>query len=166
MKKITLLVASVCVGVNTVAGAFNLDVVGYDGTEVNPSPLAIFLPGYGEVVFEAADASVLVVNSAYQNNNPLAGSSLIFDATEMVKMKVKGDGPLNVDCKFGEVPTEEVFAVEKDLLTPQLLMPTFKTTGEGAGPLTVSWEIQRIPEPSLALLGMIAGGFLVFRRRR
>ncbi len=166
MKIKTPLVAALLLGMPAISSAFTLDAVGYGGGELSSTPYSVFVPGYGELVFEAAAGSSLVVNSAYQNDNGFGGPSLSFDDNESVKITFKGLAPLNTDFDFVGVSAGENFVVEKDLVTPQAYLLTFKGAGDGAGLYAISWNTEAVPEPTSALLGLVGGAFFAFRRRR
>lgn len=166
MKMKTPLIAALLLGMPAISGAFTLDAVGYGGSELSLTPYSVFVPGYGELVFEAAAGSSLIVNSAYQNDNGFGGPSLSFDDGESVKITFKGLEPLNVDFDFVGVSAGENFVVEKDLVTPQAYLLSFKGGGDGAGLYAISWNTEAVPEPTSALLGLMGGAFFAFRRRR
>ncbi len=166
MKIKTPLVAALLIGMQAISSAFTLDAVGYEGTEISTNPLSVFVPGYGELVFEAAVGSSLVVNSAYQNDNGFGGPSMSFDQNEAVKITFKGAEPLNVDFDFVGVSAGENFVVQKDLFTPQAYLVTLQGGGDGAGLYAISWNTECVPEPTSALLGLVGGAVFAFRRRR
>ncbi len=148
----------------TVGSAFTLDAVGYEGGVLEQVPVSIYVPGYGELVFQAAVGSSLVVNSAYLNDNGFGAPSLSFDQNEAVKITFNGPEPLNVDFDFVGVSSGENFVVQKDLFTPQAFLVTLQGGGDGAGLYAVSWKA--VPEPTSAMLGLFGGLMLVLRRRR
>lgn len=164
MKLKNLLVAASFGATLTIGSAFTLDAVGYEGGVLESNPFSIFVPGYGELVFEAVNGSSLVVNSAYQNDNGFGGPSLSFDENEVVKVTFNGDEPLNVDFDFVGQSAGESFVIEKDLFTPQAFLVTLRGQGDGAGLYAMSWNT--VPEPSSAALGILGATMLAFRRRR
>lgn len=168
MKMKTPLVAALLAGMPAICGAFTLDAVGYGGSELSLNPHSVFVPGYGELIFEAAASSALVVNSAYENDNGFGGPSLNFDQDEAIKITFNGPSPVNVDFDFVGVSAGETFVVQKDLFTPQAFIVTLQGGGDGAGLYAVSWNIQpdAVPEPTSAMLGMIGTAVFVLRRRR
>lgn len=164
MKLKSLLVAALFSANISYSNAFTLDAVGYEGGVLESNPFSIFVPGYGELVFEAVNGSSLVVNSAYQNDNGFGGPSLSFDENESVKVTFNGAEPLNVDFDFVGQSAGESFVIEKDLFTPQAFLVRLKGQGDGAGLYAMSWNT--VPEPSSAALGLLGTAMLVFRRRR
>ncbi|MEY3896842.1 MAG: hypothetical protein RLZZ214_2362 [Verrucomicrobiota bacterium] len=166
MKMNIPLIAALVAGLPMAASAFTLDAVGYEGSELSLNPVSVFVPGYGELIFEAAVGSTLVVNSAYQNDNGFGGPSLSFDQNEAVKITFNGLPPLNVDFDFVGVSAGESFVVQKDLFTPQAFLVTLQGGGDGAGLYAVSWNTEVIPEPTSAMLGLIGTAVFAFRRRR
>ncbi len=164
MKMKTAYVCALLAAASAVGNAFTLDAVGYEGGVLNQNPFSIFVPGYGELVFEAGPNSSLVVNSAYENDNGFGGPSLSFDQDESVKVTFNGPEPLNVDFDFVGQSAGESFVIEKDLFTPQAFLVTLKGQGDGAGLYAMSWNA--IPEPTSAALGLLGSAMLVLRRRR
>lgn len=140
MKMKLPLLAALVAGLPMASGAFTLDAVGYEGSELSLNPLSIYLPGYGFVDFQAAFGSALVLNSAYGNDNGFGGPSLSFDQNDAIKITFAGMKPLNTDFNFVGVLTGEEFTVQKDLFTPQPFIVTLKGSGDGAGLLyAISW---------------------------
>jgi len=164
MKKKIPLVAVLSLAAASIGSAFTLDAVGYEGGVLQQNPYSVFVPGYGELVFEAAPGSSLVVNSAYQNDNGFGGPSLSFDASESVKITFNGAEPINVDFDFVGQSVGETFVIEKDLFTPQAFLVTLQGGTNGAGLYAVSWNA--VPEPASASLGLIGSLMLLMRRRR
>ncbi len=164
MKTKKWLVAALFAASVAVGGAFTLDAVGYAGGTLEQTPFSVFIPGYGELVFEAVTGSSLVVNSAYQNDNGFGGPSLSFDENESVKITFVGPEPLNVDFDFVGQSAGESFVIEKDVFTPQAFVVSLKGGGDGAGLYAVSWNA--VPEPASATLGLLGAAMLVLRRRR
>lgn len=166
MKMKLPLLAALVAGLPMASSAFTLDAVGYEGAELSLSPLSIFVPGYGFVIFEAVPGSALVVDSAYENDNGFGGPSLSFDQNDAVQITFGGLEPLDADFDFVGLSTGEIFDVQKDLFTPQTFLVTLQGGGDGAGLYAVSWETECIPEPSSAMLGLIGTAVFAFRRRR
>jgi len=164
--KLPLLLAAIALGMPAISNAFTLDAVGYGGSELALNPQSVFVPGYGELIFEALPGSALVVNSAYENDNGFGGPSLNFDQNESIRVTFAGLEPLNVDFDFVGVSAGEGFTIERDLFTPQAFILTLNGAGDGAGLYAISWNTQAVPEPSSAMLGLLAGSFFAFRRRR
>jgi MYXO-CTERM domain-containing protein len=166
MKMKAPLVAALMLGLPAMSNAFTLDAVGYEGSELSLDPVTVFVPGYGDLVFEAASGSTLVVNSDYENDNGFGAPALSFDSNESVKITFKGADPMNVDFDFVGLSADETFLVEKDATTPQTYFLTLKGCGDGAGLYSISWCAQSVPEPSSAMLGLIGAGYFALRRRR
>ena len=150
----------------TLSSAFTLDAVGFGSSELSLSPQSVFVPGYGELIFEAAVGTPLVVNSAYENDNGFGDPSLSFDQNEAVKITFNDLEPMTVDFDFVGVSAGENFVVQKDLFTPQTFLVTFQGGGDGGGLYSVSWDTQCSPEPTSALLGLVGTAVFAFRRRR
>ncbi len=120
------LLAALVAGLPMASSAFTLDAVGYEGAELSLSPLSIFVPGYGLVIFEAALGTSLVVNAAYENDSGFRGPSLSFDQNDAVKITFGGLEPLNADFNFVGLSLGEVFKVQEDLITPQTFLVTLQ----------------------------------------
>jgi hypothetical protein len=164
MKMKTPLVAVLSIAAMSIGSAFTLDAVGYGGGVLEQNPYSVFVPGYGELVFEAAPGSSLVVNSAYQNGNGCGAPSLSFDENESVTITFVGAEPLNVD--FLGQSAGESFVSEMDLFTPQAFLVPRKGGGDGAGLHAVSWNTGYVPEPTSSMLGLLGCMVLLLRRRR
>ncbi len=164
MKTKTALVAVLLGLVPATGSAFTLDAVGYEGGVLSRNPFSVFVPGYGELVFETGPNSSLVVDSAYRNDNGFGGPSLNFDQDESVRIIFNGPEPLNVSFDFVGQSVGESFVIEKDLFTPQAFVVTLRGQGDGAGLYSIGWNA--IPEPSTAVLGVLGATMLVFRRKR
>jgi hypothetical protein len=160
MKMKFPLMAALVIGLPMASSAFTLDPVGYEGSELSPDPLSISVPGYGELIFEAAVGTVLVVSSAYENDNESGGPSLSFDQNEAVKITFNGLPPLNAGFDFTGVSTGEGFAEQN----PQAFLITPQGGGDGAALDAVGWNA--IPEPTLAMPGLLGTAVFAFRRRR
>ena len=169
MKKIIPLAAALIAISTSVGNAFTLDAVGYEDGVLSGSPVSIFVPGYGVLVFEAATGSSLVVNDAYLNDNGCGAPSLSFDQNEAVKVTFNGAQPLNVDFDFVGVSAGEKFDVQTltdGLFTPQAYLVTLQGSGDGAGLYSISWNTECVPEPTSAMLGMFGALAFILRRRR
>jgi hypothetical protein len=164
MKITTPLIAVLSAMAMSIGSAFTLDAVGYTGGALSQNPYSVFIPGYGELVFEAGPGFSIVVNSAYQNDNGFGGPSLSFDPNESVKITFVGADPLNVDFDFVGQSAGESFVIEKDPFTPQAFQVKLQDHGDGAGLHAISWI--SIPEPASAALGLLGSMALVLRRRR
>jgi hypothetical protein len=125
-----LLLAALVAGSPMASSAFTLDAVGYEGGELSLSPMSIFVPSYGMVIFEAVLGSTLVVTtSAYENDNGFGGPSLRFDQNDAVRITFGGLAPLDSGFDFVGLSLGEVFDTQEALLTPQ----TFLVTLQGGG---------------------------------
>jgi len=164
MKTKTTLVAALFCGLSSISSAFTLNFTGYEGIELPPDVLEIPVAGYGSVRFEAVSGSTLIVDSAHMNDDGTAAPSLSFQPSESVKVTFIGLKPSNVNFDYVGVAPGEYFISEADAVTPQAFIVTMKGSGEGAGLYAVSWS--QIPEPSSAVLGVLAGAVCIFRRRR
>lgn len=164
MKMKTPLVAAVSLAAMSIGSAFTLDAVGYVGGVLDQNPFTVFVPGYGELVFEAAPGTSLVVNSAYRNDNGSGAPSMNFDAGESVKITFNGAEPLNVEFDIVGQSAGESFVIDNGVFTPQVFLVSLKGGTDGAGLSAVSWDA--VPEPASATLGLLGGMMLLLRRRR
>ncbi|MGL4398519.1 MAG: hypothetical protein ACRCXD_01510 [Luteolibacter sp.] len=123
------LLAALVAGSPMASSAFTLDAVGYEGAELSLSPMSIFVPGYGLVIFEAVLGSTLVVNSAHENDNGFGGPSLRFDQNDAVRITFGGLAPLNPGFDFVGLSLGEVFDVQEDFFTPQTFLVTLQGDG-------------------------------------
>jgi len=164
MKTKAPLMAVAAVALAAHAHAFTLDAIPYNGLSMPSTPVAINVPGYGDVIFEEGPASSLEVDNTYLNDNGTSGPSLNFKEGESVKITFVGPQPLNVDFDFSGLSVNERFDIQEDIFTPQSYVLTLQGKGDGAGLYAVSWEV--VPEPTSALLGVVGGAFFAFRRRR
>ena len=143
-----------------VSSAFTLDAVGYQGGELPLNPLSIFVPGYGEVVFEDCLGSMLVVESAYQNSSSFDPQTLRHDPADDVKIIFSDQERLNLSLASIGLPSGASF-------------------GKGGSPLAEAAESSAgvpsdaedgsagfIPEATSAVLGLIGTLLLLARRNR
>lgn len=121
----------------SMASAFTLDAIGYDGGALSPNPYSVFVPGYGEIVFEAAPGTLLVVNSAYQNGAGFAAQSLGFDEKDSVKITLMAAEPLELE-RVDQLGGDEAEAK--------------------------SWDSGSVPEAAPAAIGLI--GLIMWALRR
>lgn len=165
MKKHTALVASFAIASIASAGAFTLDAISYEGTTLDSTPVSVVIPGYGSLVFEALEGSIMPVDRQFENETGSGAPSMSFDSGEVVKITFVGPEPLNVDFEFAGVGIGEYFTVDADLVTPQAFIVRLNGSPNAeAGITSMSWNA--VPEPSSALLGLIGTSMLVLRRRR
>jgi hypothetical protein len=129
-----------------IACAFTLDAVGYEGGELSRYPLTVMVPGYGEVMLEADQDLMLVVNPGFQHGIDAGGMPLEFDAADAVKVTLHD--------RSGELGRE----VSGD---PSEAGPPGRA-GSGSG--ARGWS--EIPEPASAGLGLVGLLLLFLARRR
>lgn len=133
------LIAAFVAGMPVLSRAFTLDAVGYGGSELSHDPVTVFVPGYGELVFETAADTALVVNSGYGNDSGFEGSPLGFDPDDTVKITFSGVETRNLGFDLAGLPPGENLAT-------------------GWSPM--------IPEPATAMIGLLGSAVFAFRRRR
>lgn len=147
------------------ASAFTLDFSGYNGLVLSAAPVAIPVPGYGNVVFQAVPLGQLPVSNLYVNDNGFGGPSLNFEPGESLRITFEGAQPLNVDFDFVGLSVGELFVITPDPAVAQAYVLTYNPTpGDGAGLYAISW--QQVPEPASAMLGLLGTAVFTLRRRR
>lgn len=139
MKTKTPLVAVLFGTALSIANAFTLDSVGYDGGALSPNPFSVFVPGYGEILFEPVPGTLLVVNSAYQNATGFDVPALGFDEKDSVKITFGTPEPLELE------------------LDDQLV---------GDEAQAIVWNTGSVPEAAPAVTGLIGFMMWALRRRR
>jgi hypothetical protein len=166
MKRTFVLVAAAVIVSIHLSSAFTLDAVGYNGSELAQTPASIFLPGYGELIFEAAEDNILVVSSAYQNDNNSVGPELSFDEKDTIKITANGREPQDSDFDFVAQSAAETISIQRDAPSPQVFQVTLKGSSEGAGLKSIKPTSANIPEPTSVALGLLALCGLITRRSR
>jgi hypothetical protein len=147
--------AALLVAASATSHAFTFNFSGYEGSELPPTVIEAPVPGYGTVRF---------VDNTHQNSDGSGAPSLSFQTNESVKVTFIGLNPKDVNFDFVGVSTGEYFVTELDPVTPQAYIVTMRGVSGNAGLYAVDWN--QIPEPSSALLGVLAGAVCVLRRRR
>lgn len=167
--KLTLIAALFC-GLSSAASAFTLDFIGDEGTTLPADTLVITILGYGDVRFEARDASVLSVGNDFENDGPgqTTSPSLNFDTGESATITFLGLQPINVQFDTVGLNTGEFFVTSPGSTANEFIIAlngiAFQPGTSGAGLFQVGFD--QVPEPSSALLGLIGSSLLVLRRRR
>ena len=164
MKMTTPLLATLLGMMVSVGSAFTLDAIGYEGDMLARDPFSVFVPGYGEIVFEAGPDSSLVVSSAFENDNCSAGPSLCFDPNESVKIIFDDAEPSNLDSEFSGRSADESVVAEKTVFTPQPVGGPRRIQVNLAGHGGVNWHT--VPEPASVMLGLIGSLLWMLHRRR
>jgi hypothetical protein len=65
---ILLVIAAATIDLSVTSGAFPPSAVGYEGGELSPNPYSVFVPDYGELIFETASIPYL------RSQKPKSGS--------------------------------------------------------------------------------------------
>lgn len=159
MKKIILAaLTALCVH----AQAFTLDFTAYNGTNItSSSPLTIFVPGYGNVIFSTIGSQVLSINNSYA-----PGVTIAIQPSRTLLVNFAGPfAPDNIDdVSFGFNGLSGIDNLNIVSLNATTVQLTMGSTGNGAGLRDVTFTA--IPEPSTALLGVMGTLSLALRRRR
>jgi hypothetical protein len=147
----------------SVGNAFTLDAVGYCGGTLEPMPFSVFVPCYGEVVFETGSDSALVVSSAFEENDGFGGQALGFEKTDAVRIIFEDPPAAAPDEDRGATRAGASFTIGKS----RLLQPAFPGSHPklAAGAATPSMSSNAVPEPASVALGFMSC-LLLLRRRR
>jgi PEP-CTERM motif len=172
MKTTSLLATAAFAVVTSISSqAFTLDAVGYEGGELSPAPWSVSVPGYGELIFETAAGSPLVISSGYENPQDGLMPLIRFDGNDAIRVTFNGARVFNVEFYFaslsGNDGVEVADLTQSDLSIPQTFRITLRGTSDSVADLyAITWNSQSVPEPSTTLLGMVGVAGLVFRRCR
>lgn len=131
----------------SIAHGFSLEAAGYEGGALAKEPYSVWVPGYGEVVFETEIGAALVVDPAYGNGHGFGGSALSFEPDDLVRIDFSdpsGDGT----AAAATIPPVQDLEV----------------MGSGSGPRASVWNA--VPEPATAGLGLVGMVALLLGRRR
>lgn len=161
MKKL-ILAALAALSFN--ASAFSLDFTAYNGTNISAgSPLTIFVPGYGNVVFSTIGAEVLQVNNVFP---PPGAVSLAILPTQTLFVNFAGAyAPFDIDdVSFGFTDLSNGDGLSITSINASTVRLTMGAGGNGAGLRDVNFSA--VPEPSTTMLGAVGVLALALRRRR
>ncbi len=127
------------------------------------------VPGYGEVIFNAgqkADGSglsQLVVGDDYGvGGTPVR--SIQMDDQETLYITFNGGVVSNVDLSYVGVSINET--MEASMNATNNVLVVHYSSADGAGVAGVNFDAEAIPEPSSAILSLLAAGSLLIRRKR
>ncbi len=149
--------AALVAGFPLVASGFTLDAVGYQGSELALNPPSIFLPGYGEVVFDSGSEDPIGVNPAYQNVSDPAGTIPVFHPSQAVRIQ-------HVDSNALEESID--FEMRTDPISARLATVDDGVHLNAAGIHLSALETESIPEAASAVLGLLGMMILIFLRSR
>lgn len=144
------------------AQAFTLDFTAYNGTNITSgSPLTIFVPGYGNVVFSTFGSQVLSINNSYPT-----GITVAIQPSEVLVVNFAGPyAPTDIeDVSFGFNNLGGSDGLVLTTLNSTTIQLSMGSGGNGAGLRDVTFSA--IPEPSTAVLGVIGTLAMALRRRR
>ena len=156
MKTKLIIATAVLACLPSISSAFSLDFTGLTGTPLPPN-LVIFVPGYGNVTFEAAPGSNLAVVD--YGITP----ALSFDQNETVIITFNGGEVTPPGLNYTGLEIGESFLAQ--FASYNTYTATHQGAGNGAGISGLSFN-QAVPEPSSTLLGVLGASLLVLRRRR
>jgi len=150
MKRLPPLLPVLLLGASAAGHAFSLDIACDDIAEFGQGPRLIFVPGYGEVVFESGLGGVLVVGSAYASTDRIELPPADTGADAGPSKHQSGTVP---DPGFAKLSNR----AKRDL--PLILHPvdtTLQNPPDG-------WNA--VPEAASASLGLVGTLMLLLRRR-
>jgi hypothetical protein len=156
MKKLILAaLTALCV----YAQAFTLDFTANNGTNITSgSPLTIFVPGYGNVIFSTIGAQVLSINTSYPT-----GVTIAIQPSEVLLVNFAGAyAPSDIEFGFNGLGFSD--GLDISIVNSTTVQLAMGSGGNGAGLRDVTFTA--IPEPSTAVLGVIGTMALALRRRR
>lgn len=148
----------------SVGNAFTLDAVGYCGGTLEATPFSVFVPCYGEVVFETGADSALVVSSAFEEKDGFGGEALGFDNTDAVRIIFDDEPSAAPDEDRGATQAGASFTIGKSRLLRQALPDSHAKLGAAAIATSKGWHA--VPEPASVALGFTGALLLLLRRRR
>lgn len=149
-----IFMATLLLGVPVVCHAFTLDIASHEIGEFGQGPRAIFVPGYGEVIFESGLDGILVVDSAY-------ASTQGFEIPPPAPREL-GAHPTTVGAE-AEADPGFVKITSRTPNNPASLAATPHPAGDSLENPPGGWNA--VPEAASATLGLI-GTLLLFLRRR
>ncbi len=144
--------------------AFTLDFAGHSAGEFVQSPRAIFVPGYGEIIFEHGLGSTLVVSSGYPDAGGHFAPTADFDPPEPVNIILDDPKPLHREGDFMADGGGKELPASGDLPPPRSFPPSLPAAGDGVGVRATAWNA--IPKATAAALGLIGILLLAKRRKR
>ncbi|RPJ33248.1 MAG: hypothetical protein EHM17_10970 [Verrucomicrobiaceae bacterium] len=109
MKRSLLIFVALLLGAAASSRAFTLDFANHELTESGHGPYSVFVPGYGEVVFENGLDGALVIESAYASTGGFELPAAHFK-TESVEVAFDTGEPASPD--FTTSSAEELPAAE------------------------------------------------------
>lgn len=153
MKSGFLLPAALLLGLSADCGAFSPCIASHESAGSGEEPHSIFVPGYGEVVFESGPDPVLVVDSAYASTREMDAPPMRAEQTEEKSpARAAADGQ----------PEFVTISNRANGTTASWNNPS--QTGDAAGQNPED-ERNVVPEAASATLGLVGTLLLLLRRR-
>jgi len=161
MKPIISIVG-VCLAAGiTVGSAFTMDFAGNTQAGLPPKPLVIDVQGYGDMRFDFANGSDLVIGygngiAAEEQSHDSVGESLL-------RVSFLGTDPKQVDFEFVAVDGGD------DILMPAGPNAAVMAVTQSVDDVKMSaldGKVMSVPEPLAPWLGSLGAALLVLRRRR
>ena len=148
----------------SVGNAFTLDAVGYSGGNLEPMPFSVFVPCYGEVMFETGSDSALVVSSAFEEKDGFGGEALSFDKTDAVRIIFDDKPSATPAGNHDSTRAGASFTIGRSSLLQQAFPGSHAKPATGAATPSKGWNA--VPEPASVALGFMGCTLLLMRRRR
>lgn len=147
----------------TVGNAFTLDAVGYSGGTLDPHPYSVFVPCYGEVVFDTGSESMLVLTSAFEEKEGFGGEALRFEPADSIRI-IFDDSP---SATRNDAPAATSTSALPTLGQIRLLHQASLASPASPGlrGMTPAKTSHAVPETASVVLGVM-GCALLLRRRR
>jgi hypothetical protein len=150
----------------TVGNAFTLDAVGYSGGTLDPKPYSVFVPCYGEVVFDSGTESTLVLTSAFEEKEGFGGEALRFDNADLIRIIFDGQAPATRTAR-DDAPTAKssatLFTLGQVRLQNGASLATPVVGGMQGTPSVAATHA--VPETASVVLGVMSCALLLRRRR-
>jgi hypothetical protein len=150
MKRLSPLLPALMLGATAASHAFTLDIASHDIAEFGQGPRLVFVPGYGEVVFESGLDGVLVVGSAYASTDRIEMPPVAAEAA--AETSHPNAGP-DADSGFVKITSR---ATSELPLSLHPVDAALQNPPDG-------WNA--VPEAASAALGLVGTLMLLLRRR-
>jgi hypothetical protein len=148
----------------SVGNAFTLDAVGYSGGILEPNPFSVFVPCYGEVVFDTGPDSALVVDSAFEEKDGFGGEALGFDKSDAIRIILDDESSAALAENRDTTRAGASFRIGSSHLQQAAFAGSQAKLGTGTAIPSKDWHA--VPEPASLALGFMGCALLFLRRRR
>ena len=164
--KLPLLAVLYC-GLSSIGSAFTMD---FSGVSIGASlPQTVNVPGYGSVTFQSLQGAVTPPGHlTIQPFAPFNQNAIEFNVGESILMTFMGSTPSNVQNQYAGVGADEAFKMTAGANANQYIVSFSGPSGSTAGLQSVDFSVRSksVPEPSSALLGLMACCACLVRRSK